>query len=66
MPPGHPIIVKSNRLNMAAVSVKRAIEVGPVLRKNFASSKYRTLTCDLYRLTVAVPPEALRQVIMKS
>ena len=54
MPPGHPIIeLKSNKLNMAAVSVKRAIEVGPVLRKNFASSKYRTLTCDLYRLTVS-------------
>ena len=56
---------------MAAVSVKRAIEVGPVLSKNFASSKYRTLTCDLYRLTVSggtalVPPEVLRQVIMKS
>ena len=54
MPPGHPIIqLKSNKFNMAAVSVKRSIEVGPVLRKNFARSKYRTLTCDLYRLTVS-------------
>ena len=32
MPPGHPIILlKSNYFNMAAVSVKRSIEVDDVL-----------------------------------
>ena len=32
VPPGHPIIlVKSDKLNMAAVSVKRSIELKPIM-----------------------------------
>ena len=32
MPPGHPIIlVRSDKLNMAAVSVKRSIELKPIM-----------------------------------
>ena len=32
VPPGHPIVlVKSDKLNMAAVSVKRSIELKPIM-----------------------------------